>query len=74
MGITKRALKKSLGKCKVTGQQLLSLLVETEAVINSRPLVYLNDDINSAEALPPAHSLSLNYKMGVPNIDNEYYP
>ena len=64
---------KSLGKQKVNEQQLYTLLVETEAVINRRPLVYVEDDINS-RALSPSDFISMNYKVGTPDIEVEYVP
>ena len=40
VGLAKRACKKALGKCSVTKEQLQALLIEIEAVMNTRPLVY----------------------------------
>ena len=56
------------------------MLKEAEAVINSQPLVYIGEDINSDMTLTPAHFLSLNPKIGLPkldledNDDNEFSP
>ena len=44
---------------------------ETEAIINSRPLVYVGDDINSGTPLTPAHFLSLNPNIRLPNFAPE---
>ena len=55
----------------LTGNQLLTVLKETEAIINSRPLVYVGDDINSGTPLTPAHFLSLNPNIGLPNFAPE---
>ena len=74
VGMTKRALRKSLGRSKVNGNELYTLLTEIEAMLNSRPLVYLNDDINSGEAITPAHFLSANIRTGIPDINDEYEP
>ena len=46
VGLTKRALKKIIGKKCLTDRQLATILTEVEAVINSRPLVYVDGDIN----------------------------
>ena len=74
VGMTKRALRKSLGRSKANSVELATLLTEVEAILNCRPLVYLNDDINSGEAITPAHFLSLNNRTGLPDIIEEYHP
>ena len=40
---TKRCLKKSLGTARVTYEELLTIIVETEGILNSRPLTYVSD-------------------------------
>ena len=40
VGIVKRSLRKALCKVCLTSEQLLTILKEAEAVINSRPLMY----------------------------------
>ena len=60
-----------MGKCKLGREQLLTILQEIEAVINTRPLIYLADDINSNEALTPTHFLSINSKVGIPDVDSD---
>lgn len=47
IGIVKRCLRKTIGKLCLTNEQFRTLLAESEAVVNSRPLVYIGDDINS---------------------------
>ena len=74
VGLTKRSLRKALSTTKVTRTELLTLIVEIEAVLNSRPLVYLDNDINSGTALTPAHFLSINHKAGIPEIEISYMP
>ena len=50
----KRNLRKSLKNSQLNFEELTTVLVEVEAVINSRPLTYMSpDDIE--EALTPAH-------------------
>ena len=39
VGLTKRALRKTVGKKCLTEKQLSTVLTEVEAVVNSRPLV-----------------------------------
>ena len=66
VGIVRRSLRKAIAKVCLTSEQLLTILKEAEAVINSRPLVYVGEDINSYMTLTPAHFLTLNPKIGLP--------
>ena len=52
--IMKEGLKKSLGNAKLTYEELETVLIEIESIINSRPLTYLFED-ESEEALTPSH-------------------
>ena len=45
---------KSNGAC-LTMLQLQTFLTETEAISNSRTLVYLGEDLNDRTALTPSH-------------------
>ena len=56
IGLVKRSLRKAIGKLCLTSNQLLTVLKEAESFINSRPVVYVGDDINSGTHLTPAHS------------------
>ena len=40
----KRTLKKSIGRTTLSFEELRTLIVEVEAVINARPLTYVHDD------------------------------
>ena len=71
IGLVKRSLRKTIGKLCLTSNQLLTVLKEAEAIINSRPLVYVGDDINSGTPLTPAHFLSPNPNVGLPNFAPE---
>ena len=66
VGIVNKSLCKAKGKVCLTSEQLLTILKEAEAVVNSRPLVYVGEDINSYMTLTPAHFLTLNPKIGLP--------
>ena len=50
----KRCLKKTLGKGRLTYEELLTVLTEVEAVINNRPLSYLEEN-DVAQPLTPSH-------------------
>ena len=52
--LTKDALKKTLGKAKVSFEELQTVLVAVEAVINSRPLTYVGSE-DETEPLTPSH-------------------
>ena len=41
VGIAKRSLRKAIGKLLLSSEQLFTILKEAEAIINSRPLVYV---------------------------------
>lgn len=71
VGLVKRSLRKALGKVCLNNEQFLTILKEAEAVINSRPLVYVGDDINSSMTLTPAHFLTLNLKIGLPTTPRD---
>ena len=58
--VLKSCLMKIIGKLCLTSEQLRTLLAEAEAVVNSKPLVYVRDDINSYTCLTPAHFLIRN--------------
>ena len=78
VGLVKRSLRKTIGKKLLTLIQIQTLIKEIEAVVNSRPLTYVGDDLNSTIALTPSHFLTLNPNIGIPEIvednDNEYLP
>ena len=77
VGLVKRALRKTLAKNLLTMIQMQTLIKEVEAVLNSRPLVYVGEDINSRITLRPGNFLSLNPRIGIPETDvteSEYSP
>ena len=51
---TKRCLRKSLGKSMLTYEELLTVLVEIECVLNSRPYIY-DDSVD--DVITPSHLL-----------------
>ncbi len=71
VGVVKQTLRKSIGKICLNIVQLEPILTEVEAVINSRPLVYVGADLNSGFALTPGDFISLNPKTGVPCLATE---
>ena len=71
VGSCEMALRKSIGKKYLTSPQLQTFFSEAEAVLNSRPLVCIGDDLNDGIMIEPSHFLSPNTKTSVPIIVDE---
>ena len=52
--LVKRCLKKVLGNAKLSYEELESVLIETESVLNSRALTYVYEEL-SEDPLTPSH-------------------
>ena len=63
---TKRCLKKTIGRARLTYDELLTSLIEVEMVINSRPLTYVSPD-DLEEPLTPAHFLTGKRILSLPD-------
>ena len=74
VGLSKRALRKTIGNGCLTESQLVTVLTEIEAMINSRPLVYLDDDVNSYSVITPASFLSLTNRHMIPDYSPDVDP
>ena len=59
----KSSLKRSLNIQSLTRTELETVLLEIEAVVNSRPLMFVGDDIESSTPLTPAHFLFGRYSF-----------
>ena len=57
IGLTKMAVKKTLGRAHVDLVTLQTVVAEVEAMLNDCPLTYISDDISDPEPLTPAHLL-----------------
>ena len=62
----KRCLKKAIGKAKLTYDELLTVLTEVEAIINSRPLTYFSSE-DLEEPLTPSHLLTGHRILSLPD-------
>ncbi|XP_055947035.1 uncharacterized protein LOC129980679 [Argiope bruennichi] len=65
--VIKELLKRTLGKAILKYEELLTVLCDCEAVVNSRPLTYISEDPNDLIPLTP--SLFLNGKSSYDTID-----
>ena len=70
VAMVKSCLRKSIGRILLTKDQLNTFIIETESVINSRPLVYVNDDLNT-NYITPGHFLNWGMKTGTPNFETK---
>ena len=57
IGLTKRAIKKTLGRALITLTELLTLAMEVEAILNERPITHVSSDASDEELLTPSHLL-----------------
>ena len=66
------SLRKNIGRVSLTSSQLQTILTEVEAVINTRPLVNVDNEVEK-QIITPAHFLSINIKTGTPvlTVENE---
>ena len=63
----KRYLKKSIGKARLSYDELITVLMEIEAIINCRPLSYLSaEDLD--EPLTPSHLMTGHRLLSLPNV------
>ena len=71
IGTTKKILNKSTERLHLTKTQLRTIITTVEKVVNSGPLVYLDNDLEN-QIITPMHFLSLNTKNGTPALISEY--
>jgi hypothetical protein len=51
VGLVKGAMRVVIGRRILSLSELMTLVIETEAVVNSRPLTYVHEDVNSKERI-----------------------
>src|SRR6185437_765698 len=69
VGLVKRALRKTINGQLITYRQLETVVIETEALINSRPLGFIGTDLDGGEILTPAMFLGTTHRAGIPNLE-----
>lgn len=57
MRSVKTCLKRVLGRALLNFEELTTMLTEVEAVLNSRPLSYVHNDVSDPQPLKPSHFL-----------------
>ncbi|XP_054713877.1 uncharacterized protein LOC129223335 [Uloborus diversus] len=62
----KTMLRKTLGRASLHADELETVLIEIESVINHRPLTYIEDDQHEYQVLSPAHFLLGNKPLNLP--------
>jgi len=64
----KRTLKKVIGRSCLSSEELGTLLIEVEGVVNARPLTYVYDDLDSVNfVLTPSHLINGRRLQGTAN-------
>ena len=71
VAMVKSCIRKSIGKVMLSKEQLHTFMTETEAVINSTPLVYVHDDVNSWNAITPGHFMNMITCTGIPTLSQK---
>jgi len=67
--LLKQMLKKTLGRASLTYEELETVLCDCEAVINSRPLTFVSEDVADLAPLTPNMFLMELREVGLPDCD-----
>ena len=57
IGLTKQAIRKTLGRTFISLDQLQTVVIEIESMLNDRPLTYVYSDLQDLQLLTPSHLL-----------------
>ncbi|KAJ8962359.1 hypothetical protein NQ318_018342 [Aromia moschata] len=69
VGVLKVLLRKTLGRASLYYEELLTLLCDCEAIVNTRPLTYMSDDPSDLITLTPVMFLRDQVESGFPDCD-----
>ena len=70
--LIKQLMYKQLGSTILTYEEMSTILIRTEAIINSRPLCILSSSIEDIEFLTPSHFLTQSCLLSPPEVEVEY--
>ncbi|XP_055932853.1 uncharacterized protein LOC129962878 [Argiope bruennichi] len=70
IGILKSLLRRVLGRASLTSEEMITILCDCEAVINSRPLTYVTENDVTLIPLSPSLFLQDIQTSGVPDLDD----
>ena len=70
VGMVKSSLRKAIKRKFLTTTQFRTYATECEHILNSRPPVYIDDDIRSTEAITPNHFLCLGPRNSAPILED----
>ena len=73
VGMVKSSLKKAIQRKFLTTTIFRTYATECEHILNSRPLVY-TDDNRSTKAITPNHFLCLNPRNSAPTFEDDWNP
>ena len=73
-GMVKSSLRKAIKRKFLITIQFQAVAIKCEYILNSRPLVYIDDDIRSTEAKTPNYFLCLNPRNSVSILEDDGNP
>ena len=69
IGVLKRLLRRTLHKACLEYEEMLTVLLDCEAIINSRPISFQSDSSNEVTPLTPSHFLQDIREIGTVDLD-----
>ncbi len=66
VGLTKSALKRSLGRAKTIASELSTIITDVKLVMNDRPLTYISPDFKDREPITPSQIVYGQRIVGLP--------